>query len=146
MHSDTTHEETTFTRRRLLKWAATAGAAGAAGLAMPACSASGGNAGTSADGPIKVGLLFSLSGNLSIAERSMHNGAMLAIEELNAAGGIGGRRIQPVVEDYASDFSVVVQKARKLVNEDRVAATVGCYSSASRKAVLPVYQQGNAEI
>src|SRR5262245_29416960 len=72
---------------------------------------------------IKVGVLFSLSGNLSIAETSMKNATMLAIDELNAKGGIGGRKIQPIVEDYASDFSVVVQKARKLVEKDKVAAT-----------------------
>jgi urea transport system substrate-binding protein len=93
---------------------------------------------------IKVGVLFSLSGNLSIAETSMKNATMLAIDELNAKGGVGGRRIEPIVEDYASDFSVVVQKARKLVNDDKVAATIGCYSSASRKAVLPVFEQGKA--
>lgn len=93
---------------------------------------------------IKLGVLFSLSGTLSIAERSMHNAAMLAIDEINAAGGIGGRQIEPVVEDYASDFSVVVEKARKLVTEDQVAATIGCYASASRKAVLPVYEQAGA--
>jgi ABC-type branched-subunit amino acid transport system substrate-binding protein len=93
---------------------------------------------------IKVGVLFSLSGDLSIAETSMKNATMLAIDEINAKGGVGGRKLEPVVEDYASDFSLVVQKARKLVNDDKVAATIGCYASASRKAVLPVYEQGNA--
>jgi len=93
---------------------------------------------------IKVGVLFSLSGNLSIAETSMKNATMLAIDELNSRGGIGGRRLEPIVEDYASDFGVVVQKARKLVEQDKVAATIGCYASASRKAVLPVFEQGRS--
>lgn len=94
-------------------------------------------------GAIKVGVLFSLSGDLSIAEVPMHNATMMAINELNAKGGIGGRHIEPIVEDYASDFGVVVQKARKLVYDDKVAAVIGCYASASRKAVLPVFEQGN---
>jgi urea transport system substrate-binding protein len=139
------------TRRDLLKRAGGA-AIGATSLAalLSACgadddasTAASSHASDSKDA-IKVGVLFSLSGNLSIAETSMKNATMLAIDELNAKGGIGGRKIQPVVEDYASDFSVVVQKARKLVNDDKVAATIGCYASASRKAVLPVYEQGNA--
>lgn len=139
------------TRRDLLKRAG-AGAIGATSLgALLSACGSGEDASTAASShasdskdAIKVGVLFSLSGNLSIAETSMKNATMLAIDELNAKGGIGGRKIEPVVEDYASDFSVVVQKARKLVNDDKVAATIGCYASASRKAVLPVYEQGNA--
>jgi len=138
------------TRREILtKAGGTALALSAAGTFLAACgtdsnSATAGNTGDDGDGPIKLGVLFSLSGVLSIAETSMHNAALLAIDEINQAGGIGGRRIEPVVEDYASDFSLVVQKARKLVNEDKVAATVGCYSSASRKAVLPVYEEANS--
>ena len=81
---------------------------------------------------IKVGVLFSLSGNLSIAETSMKNATMLAIDELNARGGVGGRKLQPIVEDYASDFGVVVQKARKLVEQDRVAAVIGRASCRER--------------
>jgi ABC-type branched-subunit amino acid transport system substrate-binding protein len=91
---------------------------------------------------IKVGVLFSLSGDLSIAEVPMANATLMAINELNAQGGIGGRHVEAIVEDYASDFGVVVQKARKLVYDDKVAAVVGCYASASRKAVLPVFEQG----
>jgi urea transport system substrate-binding protein len=138
------------TRRELMvKAGGAALALSAAGPLLAACgsdSSTGatGGGGDEGDGPIKLGVLFSLSGVLSIAETSMHNAAMLAIDEINAAGGIGGRRIEPVVEDYASDFSLVVQKARKLVSQDKVAATVGCYSSASRKAVLPVYEEANA--
>lgn len=140
------------TRREILtKAGGTALALSAAGTFLAACGSAGksaiagnGGAGGEGDGPIKLGVLFSLSGVLSIAETSMHNAALLAIDEINRAGGVGGRKIEPVVEDYASDFSLVVQKARKLVSEDKVVATVGCYSSASRKAVLPVYEEASS--
>ena len=142
------------TRRDLLKRSGQAAlGATALGTLLNACgSTKNDSAATPAGTPagasdsedaIKVGVLFSLSGNLSIAETSMKNATLLAIDELNASGGIGGRKIRPLVEDYASDFSVVVQKARKLVNDDKVAATIGCYASASRKAVLPVVEEGN---
>lgn len=139
------------TRRDVLKRAGAAAlGTTAVGTLLSACGSSetstaagaASAAGGSGDA-IKVGVLFSLSGNLSIAETSMKNATMLAIDEINAKGGIGGRKIEPVVEDYASDFGVVVQKARKLVEQDKVAATIGCYASASRKAVLPVFEQGN---
>jgi ABC-type branched-subunit amino acid transport system substrate-binding protein len=132
--------ETGLSRRQFLR--TTGGAAVAVGAASPllaACSP----AASSSKGPIKLGVLFSLSGNLSIAERSMCNAALLAIEEINQAGGVQGRQIQPVVVDYASDFSLVVQKAKDLIAKG-VAATVGCYSSASRKAVLPVFENSDA--
>jgi urea transport system substrate-binding protein len=140
------------TRRDVLKRAGAAAlGTTAVGSLLSACgttevSSTAGTAAAAAGGStdaIKVGVLFSLSGNLSIAETSMKNATMLAIDEINARGGIGGRKLEPVVEDYASDFGVVVQKARKLVEQDRVAATIGCYASASRKAVLPVFEQGN---
>jgi ABC-type branched-subunit amino acid transport system substrate-binding protein len=138
------------TRRDVIKRAGAAAlGTTAVGTLLSACgSDSAKPAATAADlgggDAIKVGVLFSLSGNLSIAETSMKNATLLAIDEINAKGGVGGRKLQPVVEDYASDFGVVVQKARKLVEQDKVAATIGCYASASRKAVLPVFEQGNA--
>ncbi len=140
------------TRREVLKRAGAAAlGTTAVGSLLSACGSTGATtsatsaaATTGTSDAIKVGVLFSLSGDLSIAETSMKNATMLAINEINARGGIGGRKIEPVVEDYASDFSVVVQKARKLVEDDRVAATIGCYASASRKAVLPVYEQNDA--
>jgi len=138
------------TRRQILQRAGgTAVGLTSLGALLSACGSSeSGNAstagGSDAGDAIKVGVLFSLSGNLSIAETSMKNATMLAIEELNARGGVGGRKLEPVVEDYASDFSVVVQKARKLVEQDRVAAVIGCYASASRKAVLPVFESNDA--
>lgn len=117
------------------------------GSLLGACGGeSGGGGGDSAEGPIKVGLLNSLSGGLSIVEVSIHNGAALAIAEINANGGVAGRQIEPIIEDYASNFDTAVQKARKLVSSDEVAVTFGCYTSASRKSVLPVFTQANATL
>ena len=89
------------------------------------------------DNTVKLGLLHSLSGTIAIAEASLVD-AELAIEEINAAGGVMGRRIDPVVEDGASENAVFAEKARKLLDRDKVAAIIGCYTSASRKALLPV--------
>lgn len=86
---------------------------------------------------VKLGLLHSLSGTIAIAEASLVDAEKLAIEEINATGGVMGRKIEAVIEDGASDNAVFAEKARKLLERDKVAAIVGCYTSASRKAILP---------
>lgn len=86
---------------------------------------------------VKLGLLHSLSGTIAIAEASLVDAEKLAIEEINASGGVMGRKIEAVVEDGASENAVFAEKARKLLERDKVAAIVGCYTSASRKAILP---------
>jgi urea transport system substrate-binding protein len=91
--------------------------------------------------PIKVGILHSLTGTIAIAEASVVDAEKLAIEEINAAGGVMGRKIEAVVEDGASDWPTFAEKARKLMEVDKVACVFGCYTSASRKAVLPVFEQ-----
>ena len=91
--------------------------------------------------PIKVGVLFSQSGGLSIIEKSLADATLMAISEINAKGGVLGRPIQPIVEDGASDPKTFNEKASKLVIEDRVPSVFGCYTSASRKAVLPVFER-----
>ncbi len=88
------------------------------------------------EGP-RVGLLYSLSGRLAETERSIHKGALLAVNQVNAAGGIRGRQLVPVTADYASDCGTVAAKVRRLVHEDGVFACVGGYTSASRVAMLP---------
>lgn len=93
---------------------------------------------------IKVGILHSLSGTIAIIERSLHNAELLAIDEINAKGGVLGKMIEPVVEDPQSQVQVFNQKAKKLILEDKVAAVLGCYTSASRQAVLPVFEQHNS--
>lgn len=93
------------------------------------------------NGEIKVGVLFSLTGTTAIIEESLHKATILAIEEINAAGGINGMRIVPVEEDPASDPATFADKARKLVVSDQCVSVFGSYTSASRKAVLPVFER-----
>jgi urea ABC transporter urea binding protein len=92
---------------------------------------------------IKVGILHSLSGTIAIIETSLHNAELLAIEEINAAGGINGKMIEPVVEDPQSLVQVFAEKAKKLLLNDKVTAVLGCYTSASRQSVLPVFEEYN---
>lgn len=91
----------------------------------------------SAQETVKLGLLHSLSGTIAIAEASLVDAEKMAIDEINAAGGVLGRKIEVVVEDGASENAVFAEKARKLLERDKVAAIIGCYTSASRKAILP---------
>ena len=91
----------------------------------------------SAQATVKLGLLHSLSGTIAIAEASLVDAEKMAIDEINASGGVLGRKIEVVVEDGASDNAVFAEKARKLLERDKVAAVIGCYTSASRKAILP---------
>ncbi len=92
---------------------------------------------------IKVGILHSLSGTMAISEVSVKDAEMMAIEEINAAGGVLGKKIEPVIEDGASDWPKFAEKAKKLLQNDKVATVFGCWTSASRKAVLPVFEENN---
>lgn len=96
-----------------------------------------------AGGEIKVGVLFSLTGTTGIIEESLNKATLMAIEEINAAGGVNGMKIVPVVEDPASDPATFAEKARKLVLSDKCVSVFGSYTSASRKAVLPVFEKRN---
>lgn len=109
-------------------------------------SSSGSATSSSADSgdTIKVGILHSLSGTMAISEKSVVDAEQLAIKEINAAGGVLGKQIEPVVEDGASDWPTFAEKAQKLISEDKVAAVFGCWTSASRKAVLPVFERNKA--
>ena len=122
-------------RRDFLK----AGAVGAAASVVPAPFIW--PKGAMAQGTVKVGILHSLTGTIAIAEKSVVDAEMLAIEEINKGGGVMGMKIDPVVEDGASDWPTFAEKARKLLERDKVAAVMGCYTSASRKAVLPVFEK-----
>jgi urea transport system substrate-binding protein len=93
--------------------------------------------------PIKVGVLHSLSGTMGISERPLVDAARMAIDEVNARGGVSGRLLVPVVEDGASDGPTFARKAEKLIVKDRVSTLFGCWTSASRKAVLPVVEKHN---
>jgi urea transport system substrate-binding protein len=113
----------------------------AASLALAGCSGGTTGGSGSGGGTIKLGMLFSLTGGLALGEVPMYNAAKLAVDEINAKGGIEGKKIVPVVEDYNSDIQTAVEKADQLVNSDHTIATVGTYTSASRQAVLPTYQK-----
>ena len=94
---------------------------------------------------IKVGVLFSLTGNMSISEKSMVDAILLAINEINSEGGIGknGYKIIPVIEDGASEPKVFAEKAEKLITIDNVTCIFGCWTSASRKTVIPILEKYN---
>ena len=91
--------------------------------------------------PIKIGLLYSLSGVTSVSEKQLYNGTKLAIDQINQNGGIKGRKIDTVFADYASDPAKAADKARKLILDDKVTAIVGTCSSSARQAVKPVVEQ-----
>jgi urea transport system substrate-binding protein len=133
--------------------AACAAALLAATVALTACgsktnSASPGSvegAVVDTSGPtIKVGLLNSLSGTMAISEVTVHDALLLAIEEINASGGVLGKKIEPVSEDGASDWPTFAEKAEKLISQNKVGAVFGCWTSASRKAVKPVFEKDKA--
>ena len=92
---------------------------------------------------IKVGVLHSLSGTMAISETSLKDVALMTIEEINANGGLLGKQIEPVVVDPASDWPLFAEKARELIQKHKVAATFGCWTSVSRKSVLPVFEEHN---
>ncbi|MEM6436197.1 MAG: urea ABC transporter substrate-binding protein [Cyanobacteria bacterium P01_D01_bin.115] len=89
---------------------------------------------------IKVGILHSLSGTMAISETTVVDAEKLAIKEINAAGGVLGRQIEAIEEDGASDWPTFAEKAEKLIDQDEVVTVFGCWTSASRKAVLPVFE------
>ena len=92
---------------------------------------------------IKVGILHSLSGTMAISETAVRDAELLAIEEINAAGGVMGKQLEVIVEDGASDWPTFAEKARKLLQNDEVAVVFGGWTSASRKAMLPVFEANN---
>jgi len=93
---------------------------------------------------VKVGLLHSQTGTMAISETSLRDAGLLAIEEINAAGGVLGYPIEPIVEDGRSRFlDEFPRKARKLLSDDKVVAVFGCWTSSSRKAVLPLFEKLN---
>lgn len=92
---------------------------------------------------VRVGVLHSLSGTMAISEVSLRDAELLAIEEINADGGVLGKQIEPIVEDGASDWPTFAEKAKKLLQKDEVATVFGGWTSASRKAMLPVFEQNN---
>ena len=118
-------------RRFTLKALTVATALGAFGLSAHAADT------------IKVGVLHSLSGTMAISETVLKDVALMAIDEINAKGGVMGKKLEPVVVDPASNWPLFAEKAKQLIDQDKVAAVFGCWTSVSRKSVLPVFEELN---
>ena len=116
--------------------------AAAAGLAVT--FAAGFAAPASAQDTIKVGILHSLSGTMAISETTLKDVMLMLIEEQNKKGGVLGKKLEPVVVDPASNWPLFAEKARELITKDKVAAVFGCWTSVSRKSVLPVFEELNS--
>jgi urea transport system substrate-binding protein len=112
-----------------------------AGLALAAAAAQPTTA--AAADTIKVGILHSLSGTMAISETALKDVALMTIDEINATGGVMGKKLEPVVVDPASNWPLFAEKARQLITQDKVAAVFGCWTSVSRKSVLPVFKELN---
>jgi len=97
-----------------------------------------------AEETIKVGVLHSLSGTMAISETSLKDVVLMAVDEVNAAGGVLGKKVEAVVVDPASDWPLFNEKAKELITKEKVAVTFGCWTSVSRKSCLPVFEEYNA--
>ena len=97
-----------------------------------------------AEDTVKVGILHSLSGTMAISETTLKDTALMAIEEINAKGGLLGKKLEPIVVDPASNWPLFAEKARQLITQDKVAVVFGCWTSVSRKSVLPVFEELNS--
>ncbi len=93
---------------------------------------------------IKVGILHSLSGTMAISETTLKDTMLMLIDEQNKKGGLLGKQLEAVVIDPASDWPLFAEKARELIQKDKVAAVFGCWTSVSRKSVLPVFEELNS--
>ncbi|MGH3812572.1 MAG: transporter substrate-binding protein, partial [Pseudonocardiaceae bacterium] len=124
----------------------------AAGLVLAGCgSRVGDSAGSSATScadtsgdSVKIGFLNSLSGTMAISEKTVNDSLVLGAEQINASGGVLGKRLEVVTEDGASEPTVFAEKATKLISSDCVVAVFGGWTSASRKAMLPVFEGANS--
>ena len=127
-----THDIATLSRRRWL--------AATAGLVLGLAAFSNAKA---ADDTIKVGVLHSLSGTMAISETTLKDTVLMLIDEQNKKGGVLGKKLEAVVVDPASNWPLFAEKARELITKDKVAVVFGCWTSVSRKSVLPVFKELN---
>src|SRR3989454_7765157 len=133
MLTQLTHDLTTMSRRRWL--------AATAGLVLGLATFSNAKA---ADDTIKVGVLHSLSGTMAISETTLKDTVLFLIDEQNKKGGVLGKKLEAVVVDPASNWPLFAEKARQLITKDKVAVVFGCWTSVSRKSVLPVFEELNS--
>jgi urea transport system substrate-binding protein len=96
-----------------------------------------------AEDTIKIGILHSLSGTMAISESVLKDTVLMLIEDQNRKGGLLGRKLEPIIVDPASDWDLFAEKARELLTKEKVAVVFGCWTSASRKSVLPIFEQLN---
>ena len=122
-------------RRMFVKQLALSAAIAAIGLGSSSIYAQGKS--------VKVGVLHSLSGTMAISETVLKDTVLMAIDEINAKGGVMGMKIEPVVVDPASNWPLFAEKARELISKEKVAVVFGCWTSVSRKSVLPVFKELN---
>ncbi|WP_426439600.1 urea ABC transporter substrate-binding protein [Bradyrhizobium genosp. P] len=124
-----------MTRRRAL--------AATAGLVLGLAASSSFSSAQAADDTIKVGILHSLSGTMAISESTLKDTVLFMIDEQNKKGGVMGKKLEAVVVDPASNWPLFAEKARELITKDKVAVVFGCWTSVSRKSVLPVFKELN---
>jgi urea transport system substrate-binding protein len=113
----------------------------AAGLAF---AATGAVQSANAQDTIKVGVLHSLSGTMAISETTLKDTVLFLIDEQNKKGGVNGKKLEAVVVDPASNWPLFAEKARELISKDKVSVVFGCWTSVSRKSVLPVFKELNS--
>src|SRR5438093_6206472 len=133
MLTQLTHDITTMSRRRWL--------AATAGLVLGLATFSNAKA---ADDTIKVGVLHSLSGTMAISETTLKDTVLFLIDEQNKKGGVLGKKLEAVVVDPASNWPLFAEKASELITKDKVSVVFGCWTSVSRKSVLPVFKELNS--
>src|SRR5438045_3528788 len=122
-------------RRNFLKRMAISASLAATGLALSSMA--------NAADTIKVGVLHSLSGTMAISETVLKDTVLMTIDEINAKGGVMGKKLEAVVVDPASNWPLFAEKAKQLITQDKVAVVFGCWTSVSRKSVLPVFEETN---
>jgi urea transport system substrate-binding protein len=113
----------------------------AAGALFGAAMAGASFTAQAAEDTIKVGILHSLSGTMAISETTLKDVMLMLIDEQNKKGGLLGKKLEPVVVDPASNWPLFAEKARELISKDKVAVVFGCWTSVSRKSVLPVFKE-----
>jgi urea transport system substrate-binding protein len=132
--------QTNLSRRGLARLGAAAATVAAVGAVKAVTSP----AIAQSTGPVKIGILHSLSGTMAISETTLKDVMLMLIDKQNKAGGVLGRQLEPVVVDPASNWPLFAEKARQLISVDKCAATFGCWTSVSRKSVLPVFEELNS--
>ncbi len=134
-------DQPNISRRGLGRLGAAAATLAAVGAVSAVENAAKAQAKTS--GTIKVGILHSLSGTMAISETTLKDVMLMLIEQQNTKGGLLGKKLEAVVVDPASNWPLFAEKARQLISVDKCAAVFGCWTSVSRKSVLPVFEELN---